>query len=496
MLALPDVTLVCADTLNHALAVRALARCCERIRYGRALFLTDLSERPARLPRDVEIEDASRRSSSRDAYSTLMLKGLASHVETSHALVVQWDGHVVNRTPGPTNSSHCDYCGAPWPWGPTTAASATAASRCVRAGSRRARLVRRSCSSGNEDETIGVHSRAWLETDHGIRYASEDLASRFSFEVAYPAARPFGFHGLFNFCRVLPEDEIAALAPGFPDAIARSPQLLSLMRNCAAMGQWRAALAIAYAHARGRRRACRSAPRCATMRPRSAVAAAAAVGRNDPCPCGSGKRYKQCHGVLSAAAARRRRTRTPTREGIERTGGPVDEAERAYAAALAIAPGPSLRGSHFLGVIAMQRQRLDERDAAARARRRGAPRRAGFPRQPRTGVRGRRPVRRRDRRASTCARGPAGPRDARGTNVGLAFQRNQSPRRSDRRLPARAGPRPGVHARALEPRDGPARARRTRRVAGLRSAPRDSRARWRRPSIRAFRDTGAATFAA
>ncbi|MBK9016477.1 MAG: SEC-C domain-containing protein [Saprospiraceae bacterium] len=22
----------------------------------------------------------------------------------------------------------------------------------------------------------------------------------------------------------------------------------------------------------------------------------ARVGRNDPCPCGSGKKYKQCHG--------------------------------------------------------------------------------------------------------------------------------------------------------------------------------------------------------
>ncbi|MEC8540774.1 MAG: SEC-C metal-binding domain-containing protein, partial [Candidatus Thermoplasmatota archaeon] len=24
----------------------------------------------------------------------------------------------------------------------------------------------------------------------------------------------------------------------------------------------------------------------------------AKVGRNDPCPCGSGKKYKQCHGKL------------------------------------------------------------------------------------------------------------------------------------------------------------------------------------------------------
>jgi preprotein translocase subunit SecA len=23
------------------------------------------------------------------------------------------------------------------------------------------------------------------------------------------------------------------------------------------------------------------------------------VGRNEPCPCGSGKKYKQCHGRLS-----------------------------------------------------------------------------------------------------------------------------------------------------------------------------------------------------
>jgi preprotein translocase subunit SecA len=23
------------------------------------------------------------------------------------------------------------------------------------------------------------------------------------------------------------------------------------------------------------------------------------VGRNDPCPCGSGKKYKNCHGALA-----------------------------------------------------------------------------------------------------------------------------------------------------------------------------------------------------
>jgi uncharacterized protein YecA (UPF0149 family) len=27
------------------------------------------------------------------------------------------------------------------------------------------------------------------------------------------------------------------------------------------------------------------------------------VGRNDPCPCGSGKKYKKCHGATEGSAA-------------------------------------------------------------------------------------------------------------------------------------------------------------------------------------------------
>ena len=31
----------------------------------------------------------------------------------------------------------------------------------------------------------------------------------------------------------------------------------------------------------------------------AAAGAVPRVGRNDPCPCGSGKKYKHCHGALS-----------------------------------------------------------------------------------------------------------------------------------------------------------------------------------------------------
>ena len=36
-----------------------------------------------------------------------------------------------------------------------------------------------------------------------------------------------------------------------------------------------------------------------TVDPRTLAAAVPQVGRNDPCPCGSGKKYKHCHGALS-----------------------------------------------------------------------------------------------------------------------------------------------------------------------------------------------------
>ena len=37
----------------------------------------------------------------------------------------------------------------------------------------------------------------------------------------------------------------------------------------------------------------------APAKPQTVVREAPKVGRNDPCPCGSGKKYKQCHGALS-----------------------------------------------------------------------------------------------------------------------------------------------------------------------------------------------------
>lgn len=76
------------------------------------------------------------------------------------------------------------------------------------------------------------------------------------------------------------------------------------------------------------------------------------VRRNDPCPCGSGRRYKECHGSLS-----------PDGGGTEallgralaaHQQGRVEEAERGYREVLAGDPSNAI-ATHYLGLAAWQR---------------------------------------------------------------------------------------------------------------------------------------------
>jgi Tfp pilus assembly protein PilF len=77
------------------------------------------------------------------------------------------------------------------------------------------------------------------------------------------------------------------------------------------------------------------------------------TGRNDPCPCGSGKRYKHCHGGTESPDAL-------ATQGVEaHRRNDVAGAERLYRQALALAPEHPL-ALHYLGVALYQQKRLDE----------------------------------------------------------------------------------------------------------------------------------------
>ena len=230
MIDLPDVTLLAADTANHALALRALSRSMAGIRFARALLLTDAVPSGIDVPSGITIVPIAP-ITSRDAYSQLVLKSLAPHVETSHVLLVQWDGFVIHPEAWDPRFLGCDYVGAKWFWhkdGMTVGNGGFSLRSRKLIG---ALADPRIHGDAAEDELIGRAFRPLLEREYGIRFGDEAMADRFSFEAAYPVGKPFGFHGLYNFARVLPQQELAAMTTQLSDSIARSPHCLQLLSN-------------------------------------------------------------------------------------------------------------------------------------------------------------------------------------------------------------------------------------------------------------------------
>ena len=90
----------------------------------------------------------------------------------------------------------------------------------------------------------------------------------------------------------------------------------------------------------------------------------AAPRRNDPCPCGSGLRFKECHGRLDA-------TGPPSTARVQRAlalhqQGQVDHAERLYRDVLREEPGNAI-ATHYLGMVAWHRGDRAEAERLMRA---------------------------------------------------------------------------------------------------------------------------------
>ncbi len=84
------------------------------------------------------------------------------------------------------------------------------------------------------------------------------------------------------------------------------------------------------------------------------------VGRNAPCPCGSGKRYKECHGAISAPAVAGRWW-VPEVMGKalrDQKSGRLVEAAEGYRRVLAVDPS-NFDATHMLGLVEYESGRYD-----------------------------------------------------------------------------------------------------------------------------------------
>lgn len=234
---LPDVTLVCVDTRLPALALEAITRCRDHVLFGDAVHFTDPAHLSAAPTARLGLRVVPATIDTAAAYSQFMLRGLLPHVHTSHALVVQWDGWLLDATRWEQDFLRWDYIGAPWHGEPPE--------RAVGNGgfSLRSRRLLQALQEGSfafrhpEDICLCHDHRTRLERDHAIRFAPLDVAARFSYERVAPPAPTFGFHGLFNLASVLAPPELEALLRRLPDEMARGLDAHDLARDLIALGR-------------------------------------------------------------------------------------------------------------------------------------------------------------------------------------------------------------------------------------------------------------------
>lgn len=193
-LALPDVTLCAVASTNVDATALALHACLDWINFGACKFLTDSDLDPGHP--EILLVQIEKIGSIED-YSKFILVDLAVHIETSHCLIVQWDGFVLDATQWTPEFLACDYVGARWPQFDD--------GHDVGNGgfSLRSRRMMDACRHPEfrhgdpEDLAICRTNRAWLER-RGLVFASPDLADRFSTERVGHITASFGFHGIFN----------------------------------------------------------------------------------------------------------------------------------------------------------------------------------------------------------------------------------------------------------------------------------------------------------
>jgi hypothetical protein len=236
---LRSVTLCAADSHAVSLTLRAMRLSAGHCRFGDAILFTD-----AEIPPSLEERFAGEESpvrvqpipplQSRAEYSAFVIRELVQHVTTSHVLIVQWDGWIVDPSAWDAAFLDYDYVGAPWG---RYNDGMDVGNGGFSLRSRRLMEVLQLAPFAPvaeipEDELIGRVWRPMLEQHHGIRFAPPEIAARFSCERVLPNGLTFGFHGLFNLWRYVNDTELARLLALLPANALRGREYAELVALC------------------------------------------------------------------------------------------------------------------------------------------------------------------------------------------------------------------------------------------------------------------------
>lgn len=213
-IALPMVTLCAATSVNLPATISALRECLHKVAFAECLLFTDAAVDASHA--DIRVVPIAPLGSA-DDYSEFILRGLVDHVQTSHCLVIQWDGFVLDADQWDSGFLDVDYIGAPWPQFDD--------GHDVGNGgfSLRSRRLLEACRDprfrGGQAEDVAIcrANRKLLEEEHGLRFADRATAERFAFERSAPSGSTFGFHGVFNMIPAVGPERFWDLYGGLDD---------------------------------------------------------------------------------------------------------------------------------------------------------------------------------------------------------------------------------------------------------------------------------------
>ena len=238
-LTLPHVTLCAATSVNVKATVQALETSLAQVDFAACKLFTDApmtSSHPK-----IAVVPIGRLGSS-TAYSDFLLSQMVDHVETSHCLVAQWDGHVIDAGRWRPDFLDYDYIGASWPQFED--------GHDVGNGgfSLRSRRLMEACRnpqfrpSHPEDIAIGRENRNWLE-EKGLRFAPQALADLFSAERGGDLETSFGYHGAWLMPRAIGVEGFWALYQDLDDRKTIRHDFAAILKQIArAPGGWRRAI--------------------------------------------------------------------------------------------------------------------------------------------------------------------------------------------------------------------------------------------------------------
>jgi hypothetical protein len=189
---LPDVTVVCVTTKDYGPSIIAIKKTLDQITPFETIYFSDIQYRDEQ----IRWEPIAPFKSVED-YNHFIFKRLGDYIKSSHVLVIQWDGFVLNGSQWKDEFLNYDYIGAPWTY--TDGRNVGNGGFSLRSMKLQQVLQFEEFEyTSPEDEKICRYYRQTLEKKYGIKYAPESVAHQFSFEMHPPKGPTFGFHNHFH----------------------------------------------------------------------------------------------------------------------------------------------------------------------------------------------------------------------------------------------------------------------------------------------------------